>query len=549
MRVLIAAIALALACLLPAATASATFPGENGPLVYTGMDIDDPDLGCGDALYRVNPDGSERTRLTQGGSAWEPSVSPDGRWVVYGWCPDDEDAEGPEIRILDLLTPGATPRVLLGPETYAQAPGFTGDGQSVYYVTMEGEGEEEDPAESRVYSIPADGSATTPQLIYSCECPVSAARLSPDGTRLAYVTFAFDDELEQPPLFELRSVDLTQQSPTPKVLDPDMGLLVFLGFDQISISPDGRRVAYSKFPLSVLSAEGELENEEIGELLGLRTVNIDGGEPPTVVTSGLDKFDFAPAFSPDGGSISHSRLLMPPDGAIGQSLAKDIDLPTLLESATTREPAAEQEGATAGVAGLATLANTLAEEDTLGMSLVITSVDGSTGRLVPAPPGAVAMNGDWAAAQPDPPVPPKPPVPPHVDPIPDDRICPLRVARARFLVFRGRDRVRLVTNYRSTEPGRVIARFYTLRRDGRRGRLIGRSAQRFSGSGLFRLPRRVSAKRAAQLRRHNPGFLAELRVRGEPTCTQELKLRLTDLRRIKRQFVWFMARQDRRGDR
>ena len=34
-------------------------------------------------LWRMNPDGSDQVRLTSGGGAWQPSLTPDGKWAFY----------------------------------------------------------------------------------------------------------------------------------------------------------------------------------------------------------------------------------------------------------------------------------------------------------------------------------------------------------------------------------------------------------------------------------------------------------------------------------
>ncbi len=58
-------------------------------------------------LWRMNPDGSEQVRLTNGSGAWQPSLTPDGKWVFY----TSGKMDGPpmERRVWKVPVDGGTP--------------------------------------------------------------------------------------------------------------------------------------------------------------------------------------------------------------------------------------------------------------------------------------------------------------------------------------------------------------------------------------------------------------------------------------------------------
>lgn len=122
--------------------------------------------------------------------------------------------------------------------------------------------------------------------------------------------------------------------------------------------------------------------------------------------------------------------------------------------------------------------------------------------------------------------------------------CRLRDMRARFFIFRGRNRIRLVSRYRAAVSARVQIDFYERRKNGDFGRKVGTLSTRF-GSHPHRWKRnRVARKRPRSVmkrfRRIRRGFVAQLRVSGAPGyCRQYLNLDLVELKRFYGQYVWF----------
>lgn len=122
--------------------------------------------------------------------------------------------------------------------------------------------------------------------------------------------------------------------------------------------------------------------------------------------------------------------------------------------------------------------------------------------------------------------------------------CRLRAMRARFFVFRRRNRIRLVSRYRARVPARVAIDFFERRPNGAPGRRVGTLRTSFKRRpvrwGRNRVARRRSLAEMRRFRRSRGGFVAQLRVSGAPGyCRQYLNLDLVQLKRFYGQYTWF----------
>lgn len=122
--------------------------------------------------------------------------------------------------------------------------------------------------------------------------------------------------------------------------------------------------------------------------------------------------------------------------------------------------------------------------------------------------------------------------------------CRLRAMRARFFIFRGRNRIRLVSRYRAAVPGRVRVVFFKRLRGGEVGGRIGVLNARFGRRphrwGRVRVALRRPPAEMRRFRRSKHGYVAQLQVAGAPGyCRQYLNLDLVQLKRFYGQYVWF----------
>jgi Tol biopolymer transport system component len=247
----VAGITAVLAALIAPAAADAAFPGSNGRIFFdTG--------GPGRDIVSVDPQGGDRTRVTQG---QEPAVSPNGRVIAF--------IRRGDIYICnkiggDLLQLTDTPVV-------ERTPSWSPYGNQLVFATDRRNGVGGD-----IVSIRGDGSDRE-RLTVSENVDFSPS-YSPSGSKIVFVRAFHHPAVRQIIKMDAdgsNRVQLTSSN--------------FVSSEHPTWSPDGNRIAFERF------VEGSLS---------LYSIEPDGSDE-LQLTSGEDNRDREPAFSPSGNKIAY----------------------------------------------------------------------------------------------------------------------------------------------------------------------------------------------------------------------------------------------------
>ncbi|MGB9181927.1 MAG: winged helix-turn-helix domain-containing protein [Pyrinomonadaceae bacterium] len=168
-------------------------------------------------LWMMNPDRTGQQLTVDAGNNIRPSVSPDGRYVVFA-----SDRTG-NFCIWRMDIDGSNPRQLTN-GSYATRPKISPDGRWVIYSDKES-------GRDRIWKVSIDGGNPVQLTDYSS----SASAISPDGKQLA---ITFTDEQAKPPRWRFAVIPFEGGPPT-KVFDlaNPIGQIV-------DWTPDGRALTY-----------------------------------------------------------------------------------------------------------------------------------------------------------------------------------------------------------------------------------------------------------------------------------------------------------------
>jgi TolB protein len=265
-----------------AAPAHATFPGENGRLVFQrpiGQQID---------LFTVKPSGGALRRLTRT-PAWEEQAewSPDGRRLAFA----RSRPSGSPTEIWTMSSAGKERRALTSFDSFSNAPTWSPDGRVAYFTLRDfpPASEDEPPPPAEIYSMTQEG-GDQQRLTNDTEIQTDPS-WSPDGSRIAYIQWRAVPG--RPGVFDLALYVMNRDGTDQR---PLLGFSAKRDIVNAKWSPDGRRLVFEV-------ATGRPSGRSAGSRQSdIAVINADGtGLRRLTRTAALETH---PVWSPNGRRIT-----------------------------------------------------------------------------------------------------------------------------------------------------------------------------------------------------------------------------------------------------
>lgn len=222
-------------------------------------------------LYRINPDGSGLKQLTSGSNDRFPRISPDGGRIVFVRSVRESTSTRRKLRqelwVMD-ADGGGVNRL----HAHGDAPAWSPDGTQIAFL-------DESSGPGKLSVLRADGGQ--PRLLShngrADESDIMSLDWSPDGTRIVYDEYLWDDSAEQT---RIRAIGLDGR-----------GARTLRAGSCPRCSPDGRRIGFNL-----------TEDEQGRERMAVMGGDGSGARPLRFADDGRSDSVFY-AWSPDGSQV------------------------------------------------------------------------------------------------------------------------------------------------------------------------------------------------------------------------------------------------------
>jgi dipeptidyl aminopeptidase/acylaminoacyl peptidase len=374
--------------------AEAAFPGGNGRIAYLHAAF--PEF-WEPQLYVMEPDGTDKTRISNAGYHYDPAWSADGDKLTFAWA-DNSDSD-----IWVARADGTDRTQITSGTAYDFHPAWSPNGQLIAFDRYD------DPADPEVDVYRVSSMGGTPVNLTNNPGDDTAPSWSPDGSRIAFRSLRIP-----PGIYVMNADGSNPHLVAPSGSAPDW-------------APDGARIVYVAVtyePPAPLAPTGPPPPPEPRDHLWL--VNPDGSERHQLTYSPGTESE--PSWSPDGTKITyHGRV-----GMWNEVFVLDL-------ASGTKTQRTQEEGNYSPT-----------------WQPLVTPPQPPTPPPPPPPPAVPPVPPPPA---PVPPVPPPPPPPPpnHRGPacrVP--RVIGMRLSRARRVVRRAHCRVGRIRRARSARPRNVV---------------------------------------------------------------------------------------------
>jgi dipeptidyl aminopeptidase/acylaminoacyl peptidase len=259
----------------------------------------------------------------------DPQPDPQGNRIAFSVRVTDFATNGASYDLWLVNADGSGLRRLTSDPKRDTDPRWAPDGKSLYFLSTRS-------GSSQIWRLPLDGGE--PSQVSDLPLDVSALKVSPDGSRLAFSLEVFPDcadlactkkradEAESAQatgkiydrlfvrhwdtwgdgrrnhLFVMpaaggAAIDLS------KALDADVPSKPFGGTEEFAFTPDGKAV--------VFSARISGKTEPWSTNFDLYRVPVDGSAPPQNLTAANLAWDTQPSFSPDGKTMAYMAMVRP----------------------------------------------------------------------------------------------------------------------------------------------------------------------------------------------------------------------------------------------